>query len=416
MSPAFPAVPLRSIVRRAEEPVAVEPDRAYKQVTVRLFHKGVVLRGQLPGSEIRTARQWRVRSGQVLLSRIDARNGAIGLVPPELDGAIVTNDFWAFDVDANQADPRFLDAYFRTCEFVEACKRASEGTTNRVRLQPDRFLDIQVPLPGLPEQRRIVALIEEAAAKIQDAVGLRRQGLELTDELSRAAITETYRALLQKWGTVRLDEISASITDGDHQTPLFLEKGVRFIFVGNVSSAYLHFSGCRYVAPDYYLKIDPSRKPTRGDILYTAVGATLGVPAVVDVDEPFCFQRHVALVKPDRAKVLPRFLWYMLRSRSVYERAWAVKTGSAQPTVPLRAIRAFEIPVADVPAQGRTVAYLDKLELAANELRRGQMRSASELAALLRSFLDRAFRGSPRHMSAQHSTSSLGSDWRRDPH
>ena len=136
---------------------------------MRLFHKGVVLRGEQTGSTIRTTRQWRVQKGQVILSRIDARNGAIGLVPDQLDRAIVTNDFWVFAVNEELAQPKFLDRFFGTHQFVEACQRASEGTTNRVRLQPTRFLQIEVPLPPLPEQRRIVVHIEELSAKIEEA-------------------------------------------------------------------------------------------------------------------------------------------------------------------------------------------------------------------------------------------------------
>ncbi len=177
---------------------------------MRLFHKGVILRRLQQGGAI-TSRQWRVRAGQVLLSRIDARNGAIGLIPAELDGAIVTNDFWAFDVDPKIAEPQFLDLYFGTPQFVEACKRASEGTTNRVRLQPNRFLEIQVPLPPISEQRRLVARIEEFSAKIEEAHTMRHQSIR---ELENLLITMAHRDDLDEtskrhkgWQAVVLGEV-----------------------------------------------------------------------------------------------------------------------------------------------------------------------------------------------------------------
>src|SRR5438552_3361055 len=107
----YPTQPLARVLTRIQESVEINPAEIYKQVTVRLFHKGVVLRGEQLGSSIRTTRQWGVRAEQFLLSRIDARNGAIGLVPAALNGAIVTNDFWAFEVDDKIAVPKFLDAY-----------------------------------------------------------------------------------------------------------------------------------------------------------------------------------------------------------------------------------------------------------------------------------------------------------------
>ncbi len=164
---------------------------------MRLFHKGVVLRGEKLGSAIRTTRQWQVRQGQVLLSRIDARNGAIGIVPLELDGAIVTNDFWAFAVNLQSAVPAFLDAYFGTAEFVDACKAASEGTTNRVRLQPEGFLKSEVPLPSLDEQRRIVSRIEELAEKIRTDPNTPRRG----SNRASPPLAEGCRATSQKLNT-----------------------------------------------------------------------------------------------------------------------------------------------------------------------------------------------------------------------
>ena len=65
--------------------------------------------------------------------------------------------------------------------------------------------------------------------------------------------------------------------------------------MGNVSSARLHFENSKRVSSDYFKTLKPQRLPERGDILYSAVGATLGVPAVVNTNEPFCFQRHVAI-------------------------------------------------------------------------------------------------------------------------
>lgn len=72
--------------------MTVEDGICYKQVTFRSNYKGVVLRGVQDGTTIGTKEQFRVSAGQFILSRIDARNGAFGIIPDELGGAIVTND------------------------------------------------------------------------------------------------------------------------------------------------------------------------------------------------------------------------------------------------------------------------------------------------------------------------------------
>jgi type I restriction enzyme, S subunit len=154
-------------------------------------------------------------------------------------------------------------------------------------------------------------------------------------------------------------------TDGDHNTPQFSDEGARFIFVGNVSSGRLHFENSKRVSLEHF-----------------KVGATLGIPTVVDSDEPFCFQRHVAILKPDRKKVDSRFVWHMLGSRTVTEKAGASTTGSAQPTIPLRAIRELPIPVPTLPEQRRIVTELDALQAEVDALKRLQAETAGELDAL----------------------------------
>lgn len=106
------------------------------------------------------------------------------------------------------------------------------------------------------------------------------------------------------------------------------------------------------------------------------------VPAIVDTDEPFCFQRHVAIHKPT-VRSGQRFVWHMLSSRTVAEKAWASTTGSAHPTVPLRAIRELPILVPSLSEQRRIAAELDALQAEVDALRRLQAETAAELDALL---------------------------------
>jgi len=88
-----------------------------------------------------------------------------------------------------------------------------------------------------------------------------------------------------------------------------------------------------------------------------------------------------------------QFVWHMLGSRTVFEKAWASTTGSAQPTVPLRAIRELPIPVPPLPEQRRIAAELDAVQLEVDALKRLQAETAAELTALLPAILDRAFKG-----------------------
>lgn len=174
MNNVSPKVPLGEILTKSEEWIDIKPDEQYHQVTVKLWGKGVVLRDEVSGAEIAANRRLIVKQNQFILSRIDARNGAFGLVPDSLDGAVVSSDFPVFTLNSARILPEFLDWMSKTHEFVDLCKAASEGTTNRVRLKEERFLATQITLPSLEEQRRIVARIEELAIKIEEARGLKK--------------------------------------------------------------------------------------------------------------------------------------------------------------------------------------------------------------------------------------------------
>lgn len=392
MKKQWPKVRLREVLRRSAETIEPQADTEYREITVRLWGNGVIERGRVLGASL-SGRRFVAHAGQFIASRIDARNGAMGLVPESLDGALVTNDFPLFDLNTKRLEPAFLGWLCRTGDFVELCLRASEGTTNRVRLKEERFLALEIPLPPLAEQRRVVARIEELAAQIHEARTLRRQAAEEAEAFSHSGAESVFRRLSMSIGTKSVGDVCTSVTDGDHNTPQFSDAGVRFVFVGNVSSGRLHFENTKRVSPEYFKGLKPHRLPERGDILYSAVGATLGIPAVVDSDEPFCFQRHVAILKPDRKQVESQFVWHMLGSRTVFEKTWAATTGSAQPTVPLRAIRELPIPVPPLPEQRRIMAELDALQAEVDALKGLQAETAAEMDALLPAILDLAFKG-----------------------
>lgn len=129
-------------------------------------------------------------------------------------------------------------------------------------------------------------------------------------------------------------------------------------------------------------------------MLYTAVGS-YGVPCLVDTDEPFCFQRHIAIIKPDRNQIIPEFLKWVLSSSDVYEQATKAATGSAQLTVPLRGIRKLKFLLPSFSEQRRIVTYLDDLQAKVDALKQLQAETQAELDSLLPSILDKAFKGEP---------------------
>lgn len=166
--------------------------------------------------------------------------------------------------------------------------------------------------------------------------------------------------LPDSWQWTRLCSLFRVITDGDHQPPPKADSGVAFLTIGNVTTGTLDFEGCRLVPEAYFQSLAPYRTPAKGDILYTVVGATYGRPAIVETDRDFCVQRHIAILKPVENTDLQYMAW-LLSSPLVYEQASKSTTGTAQPTIALRPLRNFAVPLPPLPEQRRIAAKIDEL-------------------------------------------------------
>ncbi|HIC7638359.1 TPA: restriction endonuclease subunit S [Escherichia coli] len=145
------------------------------------------------------------------------------------------------------------------------------------------------------------------------------------------------------WEWCRLNDLFSFITDGDHQAPPKSDTGIPFLVIGNLNKGIVSFDECKYVSIDYYERLDWSRKPCQGDVLYTVTGS-YGIPIIVDNNEPFCVQRHVAILKSCSNTPIT-YLRYLFLSKYSYAYAEKIATGIAQKTVPLTGLRLMPIPV-----------------------------------------------------------------------
>ena len=166
----YPMVMIGDIITRSAETVNIEDDKDYRQVTLKTNGGGAVQRkdGIKKGKEIGTKKQYIVHTDQFIMSKIDARNGAFGVIGSDLEGSIVTADFPVFDVDKSKVLPEYLKLISSTSRFVEFAKSCSSGTTNRQRIDVKQFLLQQIPLPSLDVQKRLVASYNNKLQQAED--------------------------------------------------------------------------------------------------------------------------------------------------------------------------------------------------------------------------------------------------------
>jgi type I restriction enzyme S subunit len=169
------------------------------------------------------------------------------------------------------------------------------------------------------------------------------------------------------WAWSLLCDITLSISDGDHQAPPQADRGIPFLVISNVRNGTVDTQkASRFVPESYYEGLDRQRKPEKGDILYTVTGS-IGIPVIVDTEDKFCFQRHIAIIKPldnsDR-----RYLHLYLKSDLALEQATKSATGIAQLTIPLKSLRSLLVPLPPLAEQKRIVAKVDELMTLCDQL------------------------------------------------
>lgn len=233
--------------------------------------------------------------------------------------------------------------------------------------RPDQVKALRQTILNLAVRGKLVSQdpSDEPALKLLDRLQKDIQGYAKSNDIKEPVFTSLDKAeqpfpLPIHWSWARLGMLCRVVTDGDHQPPPKAENGVAFLTIGNVTTGYINFSNCRFVPEQYFKSLPIYKIPRYGDIIYTVVGATLGRPVLVDTQRDFCVQRHIAILKPAEGLCVP-FLKTTLSSLFVYEQATASATGIAQPTVALKPLRDFLIPLPPLAEQQRIVAKVDEL-------------------------------------------------------
>lgn len=388
------SVRLGDVLARTNEQADAEPSMEYSEITVKLWGKGVVERKKVLGSEV-NGRRFVARAGNFIASRIDARNGAMGLVPDSLDGALVTNDFPLFTANTDRLDLPYLGWLCRTRDFVDLCVRASEGTTNRVRLKEERFLALEIPLPPLPEQRRIVARIEALAAEIDEAKRLRREAVEEAGALVDSHLKAIFEMGEQSgWPTEVLgkyvDDDCYGTSEKTHDDPL----GVPILRMGNIQNGRLETRDLKYL----FLSDQEKKKLAlkSGDILVNRTNSAelVGKCAVFDLHADYAFASYLIRLRLDQSRANPRLVAAFINSPAGRQYMFSERRQmTGQANVNATKLRALPIPLPPLPEQRRIVAELDALQAEVDALKRLQSETAAELDALLPAILDRAFKG-----------------------
>lgn len=309
---AVPLVPLGEVITHRKQFIQIDDLETYQRCRVQLHAAGIVLRDIVPGLDIKTKRQQVCRAGEFLVAEIDAKVGGFGIVPPELDGAVVSSHYFLYAIDETKLDRRYLDYYVRTSMFREQV--AAQGSTNYAAIRPQHVLDYTLPLPPLDEQRRIVGRIEAVARRVEEAQQLRN---EATSLLSTLETLESRRAFPEPTEETVLGDYVRLQSGYAFKSEWFSDQGIRLVRNANIGHGTIQWGET--------VRLPESRRGeferfelSEGDILVTldrpVISTGVKVARVTATDVPSLLLQRVARVQFLTNQLCPDYLFAWLRS------------------------------------------------------------------------------------------------------
>jgi type I restriction enzyme S subunit len=378
---------LGKVIQQRRDFIFIDDFTEYKRCRVQLHAQGIVLRDTVSGAEIKTKNQQICKAGDFLVAEIDAKVGGFGIVPDDLDRAIVSSHYFLFEVDEGKLNRRFLDYFIRTPAFGDQV--TAQGSTNYAAIRPNDVLGYEVPLPPLPEQQRVLARIEELAAKINEARGLRQKVQTEQDLFSMKQIESIFSPFQNKM--VCIGDVFRVTTGGtpSRGNPTYWNGDLSWVSSGEVAFCRIkqtYENITREGVENSNAKVNPPRTVLLAMI---GQGKTRGQCAILD-----CYaatNQNVAAIHAYETEHLPEYLYWWLFAN--YQKNRATETGTAQPALSGERVKQIRMPIAPVDEQRRVVSELDALQVQVDALKKLQAETAVELDALLPSILDKAFQG-----------------------
>ena len=375
--------PLGKLLSHVSRPVRVDPGATYRLLGAKWYAKGLFVRAEKTGAEIQAKSLFQVKAGDFIYNRLFAWKGSFAVASEEHDGCFVSNEFPCFKVDHNRLDPRFLWLYFSRQKAWSEALGLSSGSppTSRNRLKEEQFLRMVLPLPPLSEQQRIVARIEEVAAKIKDARHLRKE----VESSLRGVSLGAYREITKGARRLPIAEVAPLI-----RRPVDVEPSVKYHELGIRSFG----KGTFHKPPIEGTSVGTKKLFRIGanDLLFNIVFAWEGAVAVATPRDHGRVGSHRFLTcVPKEGLATSKFLCFHFLTDEGLEQLGKASPGGAGRNRTLGLKTLEEIPV-PVPVYEKQL-WFDSLEAKMDSLKALQTQSAAELDALLPSILDKAFKG-----------------------
>lgn len=247
-------------------------------------------------------------------------------------------------------------------------------------------------LPTVSEQRRIVSRIEELFSKLDKGVETLQTIKQQLAVYRQAVLTEAFEGIEN---TVELGSI-ASIVDPhpSHRTPVEVIGGVPYIGVGDID--YVHhvidFSSARKVSNDI-LQDHLSRYTLHdGDFIMGKIG-TIGKPFIIALPQNYTLSANVILIQPNKKVVIPKYLFWQVSSSQITKQLLEGSTSTTQPAFGIKKARLLSIKICSLEEQNRIVQKIESHLSLCDDIGQSVTAALSQAEAMRQSILKQAFEG-----------------------
>lgn len=370
-------VPLGEVAFHRKQFVQIQDEQRYQRCRVQLHARGVVTRDHVSGSDIKTKSQQVCRVDEFLVAEIDAKQGGYGLIPSDLEGAIVSSHYFLFSIRPERMIPAFLGWFARSKSFFQQI--AAQGSTNYSAVRPQQILGFQIPLPSLDEQRRFVARLDAVSARLRArAEAAERQETELA-----AMLQQTFARITAGNPRARMADVAPLVRRPVEVKPdgQYLELGIRSFGRGTFHKSALNGLDA---GNKRLFRIEP------GDLVFNIVFAWEGAVAIARPEDRGRVGSHRFLTcVADPSRVSAEILRFWFLSREGLAALGQASPGGAgrNRTLGLDGLSRIEVPIPSLDAQ----AWFEALHARAASLRALNAATAGDAAALLPAMLHEIF-------------------------
>lgn len=267
------------------------------------------------------------------------------------------------DIDETKWNKMFLVKFIQAKNnFLNS--QARGATIKGIKIEV--LAELELPDIDLPTQRWIADTLD----KVAEGIGLCRKMLGKLDLMVKAKFVEMF-GNIPETEFVTMGSVCSLITDGTHQPPKFVDSGIPFLFVSNITTNMLTYNAEKFISAETYAELMKRTPVEIGDILLSTVGS-YGHPAIVKSNKQFSFQRHIAFLKPRHNIIDSTFLHSAILTAGVQRQIEAKVKGIAQKTLNLSEIRTLRFPLPPLQEQERYAALvknINKSKLTIQEIR-----------------------------------------------